>query len=251
MNPSFNHKYILGMRVDEMSIDKSLALIIDWANRRESKYICVSNVHMCMEAFDKSSFQNIVNSADQVVPDGMPLAVGMRLLGSKYSQQIRGADLTRSILEHANNKGLVIGLYGGTEEAVAKIVSIIKKEYQSITIGCGISPPFHALSEQQDNQYVKIINDSNVQILLVGLGCPKQEIWMANHKGKVNAVMVGVGAVFDFLSGTKMEAPRWIQNIGLEWLFRLLSEPNRLWKRYATHNPRFIIYFFKQLLSIR
>ncbi|MCU7932380.1 MAG: WecB/TagA/CpsF family glycosyltransferase [Candidatus Thiodiazotropha sp. (ex Codakia rugifera)] len=239
------------MRVDEVTLDKSLTIILDWATSRASKYICVSNVHMCMEAFDKSAYQKIVNNSDLVVPDGKPLAVGLMLLGCKDCQQVRGADLTRSILEHANNKGLTIGLYGGTEEAVSKAISVVKNDYPHVTVGCGISPPFHALTEQEDEYYVKMINDANVHILLVGLGCPKQEIWMAKHKGRVMTVMVGVGAVFDFLSGTKKEAPRWLQKYGLEWLFRLLSEPNRLWKRYAVHNPRFIWHFFRQLISIR
>ncbi|MCU7945061.1 MAG: WecB/TagA/CpsF family glycosyltransferase [Candidatus Thiodiazotropha sp. (ex Cardiolucina cf. quadrata)] len=112
-----------------------------------------------------------------------------------------------------------------------------------------ISPPFRELNKLEDTGFVDKINSTEVQILFVGLGCPKQEKWMAQHKGEVHAVMVGVGAVFDFLSGTKKEAPRWLQSLGLEWLFRLLSEPNRLWKRYTIHNPRFIWHFFKQLLS--
>jgi N-acetylglucosaminyldiphosphoundecaprenol N-acetyl-beta-D-mannosaminyltransferase len=114
-----------------------------------------------------------------------------------------------------------------------------------------ISPPYRELTQEEDQEYIETINNSGVQILFVGLGCPKQEIWMANHKGKVNSTMGGVGAGFDFLSGTKKEAPSWGQEVGLEWLFRLMLEPKRLWKRYLFYNPRFLWNFAKQLIHSR
>lgn len=237
------------MRVDATSITHSVDLILDWVDRGESRYVCVSNVHMCMESYEDNQFQQLVNNADLVVPDGKPLAVGINMLGIKDAKQVRGADLTRQLLKFANTRKLVVGFYGGTKEAVNSIVSLIERDYSSIKLGCSISPPFRDLTEKESNDFIKTINESDIQILFVGLGCPKQEKWMANHKGKITAVMIGVGAVFDFLSGTKKEAPLFLQNLGLEWLFRLVTEPNRLWYRYAKHNPRFIWYFLKQILG--
>ncbi len=251
MTQIIRNELILGMRVDETSIKHSMALIQGWAERRESKNVVVSNVHMCMEAFDCPAFQHLINEADLVVPDGKPLAIGMRLLGAANTEQVRGANLTRALLDLVNNKHLIIGLYGGSEAAVIKFMAFIKNEYPSAETGCAISPPFRALTEQEDRDIVQKINDAGVQILFVGLGCPKQEKWMAEHKERVNAVMIGVGAVFDFLSGTRKEAPSWVQHIGLEWFFRLTSEPKRLWRRYMILNPRFVWHFGKQLLKAK
>ena len=251
MSELVGSKSILGMRVDETSINLSANLIEEWAVTEESRYVCVSNVHMCMEAFDDSQFQNVVNSSDLVVPDGKPLAIGLKLLGSDTAEQVRGADLTKELLQLADKKKLVIGLYGGTEIAIENFGAYIELAYPNAVLGCAISPPFRPLNDQEDQEFVQEINEAGVQILFVGLGCPKQEKWMAAHRGRVNAVMVGVGAVFDFLSGEKREAPRWMRSVCMEWLFRLLSEPRRLWRRYLILNPRFIWHFGKQLITKR
>lgn len=246
-----NKAMVLGMRVDETSIQNVLNLIAEWSVRNQSKYICVSNVHMCMETYDSELFRQVVNNADIVVPDGKPLVISSRLLGRKESNQVRGADLTRALLELSNERGLTLGFYGGSEQALESISALISNKYPNIKLNCLISPPYRELSEKECNDYVETIKKAGVQILFVGLGCPKQEIWMAKHKGKIDSVMIGVGAVFDFLSGTKKEAPVWIQKLGLEWFFRLLSEPRRLWKRYFIHNPRFIWNFTIQFVSSR
>jgi N-acetylglucosaminyldiphosphoundecaprenol N-acetyl-beta-D-mannosaminyltransferase len=242
---------ILKMRVDETSVNRVVDLVAEWSDDNQSRYICVSNVHMCIEVFDSDNFREMVNNADIVVPDGKPLVIGSRLLGKTNSQQVRGADLTRSLLELSNKKGLNVGFYGGTELALNRIRELIEKKYPNIKLNCLISPPYRELTEKEDADNIAYINKSGVQILFVGLGCPKQEKWMAIHKGKVNSVMIGVGAVFDFLSGTKREAPKFIQDIGMEWFFRLLSEPKRLWKRYLIYNPRFIWNFTRQLIENR
>ncbi|MEW8656825.1 MAG: WecB/TagA/CpsF family glycosyltransferase [Candidatus Thiodiazotropha endolucinida] len=251
MKKTSEYACILGMRVDQTSLIHSRNLISGWSSQYVSKIVCVSNVHMCMEAYDDYEYQDCINTADLVVPDGKPLALGLRLLGKKQAQQVRGADLTRELLQIANNNNIVIGFYGGTEDAIKRITTIISHDYPDIKIGCAISPPFRRLVKQEQDEYIKQINRSSVQILFVGLGCPKQEKWMAKHRSDVRTVMIGVGAVFDFLSGVKKEAPVVLQNIGLEWLFRLLTEPKRLWRRYLIHNPRFIINFTKQILKNR
>lgn len=239
---------ILTMDVNITSLEKTVAQVTRWVNGIQSRTICVSNVHMCMETYDSPAFAKVVNSADMVIPDGKPIALALKLLGYPEAQQVRGADITLSLCELAANKGLVIGLYGGTEQALVDFEIFLRESYPMIRIGCAISPPFRELTVQEDRAMIDQINQAGVQILFVGLGCPKQERWMAEHKEKMNAVMLGVGAVFDFLSGNKKEAPRWVQAIGMEWFFRLCSEPRRLWKRYFKHNPRFIYFLSLQVL---
>mgnify|MGYP000182030023 CR=1 FL=1 len=238
-----------------LTMDVNITTLIDasqqvkaWALQQKSSYVCVSNVHMCMEVYDDKAFSNVVNKADMVLPDGKPVALALKLLGHSYAKQVRGADITIALCTLAAHEGLTIGLYGGSEQALMDFQSTLKDRLPRIKIGCAISPPFRALSVDEDAAMINQINDSGVHILFVGLGCPKQERWMAEHKGQINAVMLGVGAVFDFLSGNKKEAPVWIQSIGMEWLFRLCSEPRHLWKRYFKHNPRFVWFFGLQLL---
>ncbi|MCG7899544.1 MAG: WecB/TagA/CpsF family glycosyltransferase [Candidatus Thiodiazotropha weberae] len=243
---SMRNVSILGMRVDETSIDEAAKVIINWAKINSSKYVCVSNVHMCMESYDSKCYRDQVNSADIVVPDGKPLAIGARLLGNEKTNQIRGADLTRYLLQIANDEGISVGFYGSSYETLEAIKKGLQNTYPKLKIATLISPPFRELTQEENTQDINLINSSGVQLLFVGLGCPKQEIWMSKQKNTVKSVMVGVGAVFDFLSGTKSEAPIIIQKLGLEWFFRLITEPRRLWKRYMYHNPRFLWNYFKQ-----
>jgi N-acetylglucosaminyldiphosphoundecaprenol N-acetyl-beta-D-mannosaminyltransferase len=246
-----NRTHILGMRLDAISLKMALDNIMQWANNNESAYVCVSNVHMCMEAYEDSIYQSIINDADLVVPDGKPLVVAASLLEKYRFEHIRGADLTRAVLNMANKNKIKLGLFGSTEENLFKMSKNINKKYHKLEVVASISPPFRELTRLEEEQYIKAINESGAQILLVGLGCPKQEKWMALHKGKISSVMIGVGAVFDFFSGNKKEAPIWTQKIGLEWLFRLISEPKRLWRRYIYYNPKFILNFVKQYMNTR
>lgn len=240
---------ILKMDVNVTSMDQTISRIDEWVKQKEAHVVCVSNVHMCMEVYDDPEFADIVNKADKVIPDGKPLSWGLKLLGHDLAEQVRGADITLSLCEKAVETGLVIGLYGGSQSALSGFSAFLQSEYPELSIGCAISPPFRELSDAEDQEMIDEINQSDVQILFVGLGCPKQEYWMAKHKHKLSCVMLGVGAVFDFLSGDKREAPRWIQSIGMEWFFRLYCEPRRLWKRYFKHNPRFILFFGWQLFK--
>jgi N-acetylglucosaminyldiphosphoundecaprenol N-acetyl-beta-D-mannosaminyltransferase len=247
--PSVNRSNILTTDVNITSLPEVIQTISQWIDEKSSHTVCVANVHVCMEAFDNKAYCELVNNADLIIPDGKPLAVGLKLSGFKEAQQIRGADITLELCRQANQHGWIIGLYGSTEKVLSDFEHFILVNYPNIKIACIISPPFRELTAEEDQQFIDQINAAGVQILFVGLGCPKQEQWMSTHKGRVNAVMLGVGAVFDFLSGNKKEAPWWIQAIGLEWLFRLCCEPKRLWQRYLKHNPRFLWYFAKQLLQ--
>jgi N-acetylglucosaminyldiphosphoundecaprenol N-acetyl-beta-D-mannosaminyltransferase len=192
-----------------------------------------------------------MNAADLVTPDGMPLVWGLRLLGIRTAARVYGPDLTPHLLEAAAREGIPVGFYGATDAVLEKLLRAVGSRYPSLRVAYAWAPPFRALTREEDRAATTLINDSGARILFVGLSTPKQERWMAAHRGRVEAVMLGVGAAFDFLAGTKRQAPRWMMRAGLEWLFRLASEPRRLARRYLTHNPRFLILFLTQLCGWR
>ena len=196
------------------------------------------------------AFREVVNRADLVTPDGMPLVWMMRLKGLHNQQRVYGPTLMLHVLEAAAREKIPVGFYGGTPEVIELLVEQMQSRFAGLNVAFAVSPPFREMSRQEDLEVVEQINSSGARILFVGLGCPKQEIWMAEHKGKVNAVMLGVGAAFDFHAGVKRQAPAWMQRAGLEWLFRLFTEPRRLWKRYLYHNPRFLVLAIYDLLGL-
>ena len=169
--------------------------------------------------------------------------------GEKKAQQVRGSDLMLELCAKAEINNICIGLYGSTSEVLNELLKFLNYRFPNLRVTFSCSPPFRSLTKEEDDSYVAEINNSGAKILFVGIGCPKQEIWMAEHRNKLSCVMVGVGAAFDFFSGHKKLAPMWMQRIGLEWAFRLVCEPKRLWKRYLKHNPRFVWYFLQQLFG--
>jgi N-acetylglucosaminyldiphosphoundecaprenol N-acetyl-beta-D-mannosaminyltransferase len=242
---------ILDTRIDLVSISSAASRAIGWSSSRESHYICVANVHMVMEAYDSPGFRSVVNSADLVVPDGMPLVWTLRQKGFRQQERVYGPELTLRLLSEAMEKGIAVGFLGSTPQTLELLVKKVNERFPALKIAYAVSPPFRSISKDEDELIVKEINDSGAGILFVGLGCPKQEKWMAAHAGRVQAVMVGVGAAFDFIAGTKKQAPKWMQSIGLEWLFRLNQEPERLLWRYLYHNPRFLVLVMLPLLFKR
>lgn len=242
---------VLGMRVDRTSYAEAVNEVLGWARGGRSAYACAANVHMVMEGFDSASFQQAVNAADLVTPDGVPLVWSLRLLGYRAATRVYGPDLTVATLRQAARDGVPVGFYGGSPEVLQTLLAKVREEYAGIEIAFAESPPFRALTPEEDHAAVERINASGVKVLFLGLGCPKQELWMAAHRGHVRAVMLGVGAAFDFLAGSKPQAPRWMMRSGLEWVFRFATEPRRLWRRYLKHNPRFVALFVRQLLGRR
>ena len=245
------YRHILGMRVNALTYETATRQILDWARLGESRYVCVASVHMVMEAFDSDEFRRTVNGADLVTSDGRPLVWALNSLGARGASQVRGTDLTAHVAERAARERIPIGLYGGTPELLESFVRILELRYPGIRVACQIAPPFRPLTPEEDEEVTARIIDSGARILFVGIGCPKQERWMAAHKNRIPAVVLGVGAAFDFHTGRIRQAPRWMQAAGLEWLFRLMMDPRRLWKRYARHNPRFVGLFLLQLLGLR
>lgn len=242
---------ILGMRVDATSYCSAAELVIEWARRAESRYVCVATVNNVMEAYDSKAFRAVMNSADLVTPDGMPLVWGLRLLGERRATRVYGPELTPYVLAHAERAGIPVGFYGGSTAVLERLLDTLRWRYPSLRIVYSWSPPFRPLTAEEDAEVVRRINESGARIVFAGISTPKQERWMFAHRGSVCAVMLGVGAAFDFLAGAKPQAPRWMQNYGFEWLFRLATEPRRLWRRYLRHNPRFLAFFALQLFGLR
>ena len=206
---------------------------------------------MTMETYDSAEFRGVVNRADLVTPDGVPLVWTMRLLGVQGQERVYGPDLTVCVAEAAAKSGVPVGFFGGTPEALKGIIRNLEARFPEMQVAYAFSPPFRPLNSDEDAEIVAKINASGARILFVGLGCPKQERWMAAHVGRVQAVMLGVGAAFDFHAGTIRQAPHWMQRNGLEWLFRLLAEPKRLWKRYLINNPRYVVNILLQLSGLK
>jgi N-acetylglucosaminyldiphosphoundecaprenol N-acetyl-beta-D-mannosaminyltransferase len=242
---------ILGMRVDATSYEHAAQEILRWAHEGESRYVCVATVNNVIEAYDDREYGAIMEAADLVTPDGMPLVWGLRLLGVGAATRVYGPDLTPIVCQLAAEQGVPVGFYGGARGVLEELTTKLGREFAELKVAYRASPPFRPLTPDEERRTVEDLNRSGARILFVGLGTPKQERWMAAHRNDVNAVMLGVGAAFDFLAGRKRQAPRLVQRLGLEWLHRLVHEPRRLWRRYLYRNPRFVVLFAAQLLKER
>lgn len=241
-------KLILGCFIHAGTWNVLLDRIHTWSVARESRYVCICNVHSVVTARQNRLFRRALFHADMATPDGMPLAWMLRQMGYPAQQRINGPDLMWQYCARAALSSESIFLYGGTQATLDALAQKLRAAFPEITIAGCYSPPFRALSAGEDMQITEQINRSGANIVFVSLGCPKQELWMAEHRGKIHAVMVGVGAAFDYHAGTLQRAPRFMQEHGLEWLHRLYSEPRRLWKRYMVTNSIFIIAASWQLI---
>jgi N-acetylglucosaminyldiphosphoundecaprenol N-acetyl-beta-D-mannosaminyltransferase len=242
---------ILGMRVDATTYEHAAEQILGWARRGESRYVCVAAVNNAIEARDDPGYRAVMEGADLVTPDGMPLVWGLRLLGVAGASRVYGPDLTPAVCALAATHGVPVGFYGGTEDVLERLTAGLRQRLPGLRVVYRSSPPFRPSTPEEERRTVEALRRSGARILFVGLGAPKQERWMAAHKHRVNAVMLGVGAAFDFLAGSKRQAPGPLRRLGLEWLYRLAHEPRRLWRRYLYRNPRFVALFAAQLLEER
>lgn len=241
---------VLGLDVDVCDYASTIASV-DRLARGGGGYICVANVHVTIEAQDDEAYRELVNRADRVLPDGTPLVWMQRWQGIKDAQQVRGPSLMPMLMKHAEANRLKVGFLGGRPEVLDIIRRRAEDEFPQLDIAYSYSPPFRNLTEDENADITRSINGAGVQILFVGLGCPKQERWMAANTHEVNPVMLGVGAAFDLYAGNIREAPAVLSRLGLEWVFRLLQEPRRLLSRYLLVNPRFILLASRQLLRAR
>ncbi len=247
-NP-FVTRAILGVQVAVSSYDEAIQQSLLWAKEREPGALFFAAVHMIMEAVDDPAFLPRLNATGTVFPDGMPLVWALRMLGASKAQRVYGPDFTVAMLAAAEDAGVSVGFYGGSQAVLDTLVRVVRQRHPRLKLAYFESPPFRALAPDEDAAVLDRIAASGTQFLFVGLGCPKQERWIVEHTGKVPAVLFAVGAAFDFIAGSKRQAPRWMMRSGFEWLFRMATEPRRLAMRYLKHNPRFVFLFLRQLLT--
>lgn len=232
-------------------MEMALKTIEGWISRCESQYVCVSPAHAIMDYRRDPELRCIANSSGLSTPDGMSVVWLLRLKGHRNVERVYGPDLILELCKRSLEHGYRHFFYGGAPGVVEDLASRLRGRFDGIRIAGTYTPPFRPLTAEEDQQIVELINASEANIVWIGLGAPKQELWMADHVGLIEgAVLVGVGAAFDFLSGHKPQAPHWMQRSGLEWLFRLGTEPRRLWRRYA-HYPLFVVLASAQLLGLK
>jgi len=242
---------VIGFPVTALSLDNHVSLIIEWAKQRLSRIACVANVHMLIEANSNSALASILRSADLVTPDGMPLVWTMRLTGVPAQERVAGMDLLLALCEQASREQVSI-FFLGSEVGILKLMETrLKYEFPGLQIAGMESLPFRPLTQEEDDAIIQRINSSGAGITLVSLGCPKQELWIGEHKHKIRSVLIGVGGVFPVYAGIHKRAPGVIRAMGLEWLYRLIQEPRRLWGRYSKTIPPFLWLASKQLATSR
>lgn len=239
---------VIGTPIDVIEWDAALATIERWADARESRVVCICNVHSVVTARRDATLRTALRGADLATADGAPVAWLMRRLGHRKQARIDGPGLMWRACERAAARGDSIFLYGSTPRTLARLRARLLAAFPGLRIAGTHSPPFRDLSAEEDAQVVRRITDSGAGTVWVSLGCPKQERWMHAHRGRIPAVMVGVGAAFDYHAGSVKRAPLWMQRRGLEWLHRLASEPRRLWRRYLGTNSVFLVAALTQWL---
>jgi len=243
---------ILGVGISAINMNIALKVIETWITKRESHYVCVTPVHSVMECQRDPQLRHIFNTSGMTTPDGMPLVWISRLKGFRHVDRVYGPDLMLALCERSVARGYRHFFYGGAEGVPEQLAEVLQRRFPGLVVAGTFSPPFRPLTPEEDEHIVQMINKAVPDIVWVGLGSPKQERWMAAHVDRLTApVLIGVGAAFDFHTGRKPQAPRWMQRSGLEWLFRLLTEPRRLWRRYLINNPLFVALVILQALGVR
>lgn len=242
---------VVSTSVTALQFQEQIKTMVSWSQRRMSATVCVANVHMLMESRHNQQLKTALDRANMVTPDGMPLAWAMRALGVENQDRVAGMDIFLAVCEECSQKGVSIFLLGSTQEVLDKMQARLKTDFPNLKVAGVESPPFRPLTAQEDAELTQRINDSGAGFTFLSLGCPKQECWMSAHKGKIKSVMVGIGGVFPIYAGLQKYAPNWVRNSGLEWSYRLLQEPKRLFKRYFTTIPPFIFLALAQIITQR
>jgi N-acetylglucosaminyldiphosphoundecaprenol N-acetyl-beta-D-mannosaminyltransferase len=241
---------ILGVGVSAITMTQALQTIDTWVQGREQHYVCVTGVHGIMESQRDAILKQIHNQAGLVTPDGMPLVWLSHLKGFSWVERVYGPDLMLAVFQQSSVKGYRHYFYGGAKGVANALVARLQQQFRGLQVAGSWSPPFRPLTRDEDDDTIQLINRTEPDIVWIGLSTPKQEYWMHEHLRRVRApVMIGVGAAFDFHAGVKKQAPRWMQRSGLEWSFRLLAEPRRLWRRYLVNNPQFLWMILQESLS--
>ena len=237
---------VLGVRFDATTYADATARILAWAEHGASRTVFCSNTHSAVEAQDDPAFRDVLNRADLNTPDGVPVVWTLRRRGIETAERVYGPDLTLHVLRAAAAAGVPVAFYGSSPATLAALAERLPGLAPGLDVRAMISPPFRALTPEEDAAFTDELAASGARILFVGLGCPRQERWCDAHRGRIPAVMMAVGAAFDFHAGRVRQAPPRLQKMGLEWAFRLAMEPRRLWRRYAHVVPRFIVGVLKE-----
>jgi len=244
---------ICGMKVNIIQIPEVIKVMEGWIRGQDTgKYITVSNALDVVLGKKDSSIRDAVNNSSLSVPDGISLVLAARAYGYSLEKRVYGPDLLLEFLRATQDKNYSHFFYGTTSKTLKRLDASLRKQFPKLKISGTCPSLFRKMTEEEDSKFIEVINNSQTDVLWVGIGCPLQELWMHEHKDKLKVpVMVGVGAAFDFLSGTKPQAPRWIRDNGFEWLFRLVSEPKRLWKRYLVGNSIFLWLFLNEFVKVK
>ncbi|GHA80227.1 WecB/TagA/CpsF family glycosyltransferase [Pontibacter akesuensis] len=238
---------LLNSLISAGSFDDFVNQVFWLAENKYSSYVCFANVHMLMEAKQDAAFSEVLNNADLAAPDGGPVSKLMKLLYGESQDRVPGMDLLPRLLQEAQARGKSVFFYGSTDDVLQAVAARANADLPDLRIAGTYSPPFRQLSEEEDQEIIRMINSSGADLVFVALGCPKQERWMAAHKGKVNACMLGVGQAYMTYAGLEKRLPQWARDLSLEWTYRLWQEPRRLWKRYLLTNSLFVFEVMKLL----
>lgn len=231
---------MLGIAVDVIDWSTAVRRICDWAERHEPRYVSICDAHSIVRATRDESHRRHILGADMVTPDGWPVAWILRRTADPAQQRINGPDLMGRLLDEAEDRGLGIYLYGTTDATLDRLCQALARSHPRLRIVGRRSPPFRPLTPEEDAADIAHINASGAHLVMTGLGCPKEDRWMHDHRPAVRAVTLGIGAGIDFHAGTVSRAPQWMRDNGLEWFHRLAQEPRRLWRRYLVHNTLFV-----------
>ena len=244
-------KRILSINVSSGAYEDFVETIFDNSSNNNSKYLCLANVHMLVEAQNSPKFRQVVNSADIVAPDGMPIAKSLGVFHDIKQQRIDGLGLMQNLLAQCTERNQSVYFYGGTTGMLSKAEAFLHDKYPGLKIAGSYSPPFRNLTEAEKAEVANNITVSGANLVFVALGCPKQEAFMNEMRGKIPAVMLGIGGALPMMIGTVKRAPKWMQKISMEWLYRLMQEPARLFKRYAVTNTQFLFMVIKEMLKTK
>ena len=240
---------VLDSRISTGSFEDFVDKILQLGAARNSAYVCCANVHMVVEAHRDVSFRQVLDEANLVTPDGGPVASVAGWLSGQPQERVAGMDLLPALLAEAARRGQSVYFYGTTDEVLQAIVERAKRELPTLRLAGTCAPPFRPLTPEEEEAHIAAINAVDPDLLFVALGCPRQERWMAAHRGKIKACMLGVGQAFLVYAGLEQRLPLWARRLWLEWAYRLWLEPRRLWRRYLITNSRFLYLMARRTLA--
>lgn len=243
-----NRKNVLNSSISIGSYQEFINEIFLLVRYKIPSYVCFANVHMVVEGYKDLAFQNIINNANIVAPDGKPISLFLKYFSKLNQDRVCGMDILPDLLKQAEVSGKSVYFYGSTPNLLTRITKKAHLEYPALKISGSYSPPFGNLSEEENTNALAKINENSPDLVFVALGCPKQEKWMSVNRNKIGACLLGVGQAFNVYAGVEKRLPVWMRNLSLEWMYRLYLEPQRLWKRYLVTNSYFLLLTFNYLI---